>query len=115
MLERLLHEIVFCRRPSKGFGKEESPASAPSSSGKAPDLKPDQRFEIQPYNKDEWFAWLRNLQKEANVTGDHLYVQVQLDGSVRSSGIGLPPWQRFCDDLASLDSVRTKMTDGLRR
>jgi hypothetical protein len=39
--------------------------------------------------------------------------QVQLDGTVRSSGTGTPPWGRFLGDLPTLDSVRTQMTDGI--
>jgi hypothetical protein len=38
---------------------------------------------------------------------------VQLDGTVRSSGSGTPPWERFIGDLPPLDSVRTQMTDGI--
>ena len=38
--------------------------------------------------------------------------QVQLDGTVRASGIGIPPWTAFIKDLPELSSVRTKFTDG---
>ena len=41
-------------------------------------------------------------------------MQGQLDGSVRRSGEGSPPWQVFCDDLPAMDSIRTRVTDGLR-
>jgi hypothetical protein len=44
--------------------------------------------------------------------GDSYYVQVQLDGSVRASGTGCPPWRQFLDDIPPLDDVRTKFTDG---
>lgn len=44
-----------------------------------------------------------------------LPLQVQLDGSVRSSGAGLPPWSRLVDDLPELSDVRTKLTDGMGR
>jgi hypothetical protein len=44
-----------------------------------------------------------------------LLPQVQLDGSVRSSGAGLPPWARLVDDLPELSDVRTKLTDGMGR
>lgn len=43
----------------------------------------------------------------------NVWVQVQLDGTVRSSGAGTPPWDRFVMDLPTLDSVRTQMTDGI--
>jgi len=40
-------------------------------------------------------------------------VQVQLDGTVRTSGVGGPSWQQLVDDLPELSSVRTKFTDGV--
>jgi hypothetical protein len=39
--------------------------------------------------------------------------QVQLDGSVRASGAGMPPWERWKDDLPELDSLQTRLTDGV--
>lgn len=33
-------------------------------------------------------------------------MQVQLDGSIRKSGKGLPPWQAFVEDLPEKDSLR---------
>ena len=44
-----------------------------------------------------------------------MYPQVQLDGSVRSSGVGSPNWQSLVQDLPPLDSLRTRITDGLRQ
>lgn len=40
-------------------------------------------------------------------------LQVQLDGTVRSSGVGMPNWRKLVDDLAPLDSIRTTLTDGI--
>ena len=101
-------------RPSKGFGKQELSAAA-ATSQKDGATTSGRQFELEPYNADEWKDWLTELKQAANVTGDHLYVQVQLDGSVRSSGIGAPQWQRLCDQLPALDSFQTRITDGLRR
>lgn len=42
--------------------------------------------------------------------GDNCYFQIALDGTVRASGLGIPPWDRFVGDLAPLDDIRTKMT-----
>ena len=42
--------------------------------------------------------------------GDNCYIQIALDGTVRASGLGIPPWERFVGDLAPLDDVRTKWT-----
>ena len=40
-------------------------------------------------------------------------LQVQLDGSVRRSGVGTPPWDRWLDDIPTVDSVQTRLTDGI--
>ena len=40
--------------------------------------------------------------------------QVQLDGSVQRSGVGVPPWDRWLDDIPELDSLRSRLTDGAR-
>lgn len=40
-------------------------------------------------------------------------VQVQLDGSVRASGSGVPPFPKFVGDIPTLDSIRTGFTDGV--
>jgi hypothetical protein len=43
----------------------------------------------------------------------NVWVQVQLDGTVRSSGTGSPDWSRFVETLPPLDDVRTAITDGV--
>ena len=42
-------------------------------------------------------------------------MQVQLDGTVRASGGGAPPWQRLVNDLPEVDSLQTRLSDGLGR
>ena len=39
--------------------------------------------------------------------------QVQLDGSVRASGTGMPPWERWVSEIPELDSLQTRLTDGV--
>jgi len=95
-------------RPKKGFAAEPPPSSstpppAPSSS----------RWELAPAAPGEWREWLDARAKGAGISGSTFWVQVQMDGSVRSSGAGPPPWDRLAGDLAPLDSIQTKLTDGL--
>ncbi len=59
-----------------------------------------------------WIKEQRALAKLPDTPGD-CYVQVQLDGRVRSSGLGMPPWAKFVGDLPPLDSARTMFTDGI--
>jgi hypothetical protein len=40
-------------------------------------------------------------------------MQVQLDGSVRTSGTGEPSIARIIEDMPRLDSVRTGFLDGM--
>ena len=40
-------------------------------------------------------------------------VQIQLDGSVQRSGVGIPPWDRWLDAIPELDSLQTRLTDGI--
>jgi hypothetical protein len=102
-----------CRKKKTGFGKAAPPPPKPTTAPAA--TKPLGRtFEIEPYDTAEWLQWVEGLKEEAKAGGQHLYVQVQLDGSVRRSGEGSPPWKVFCDDLPAMDSLRTRITDGLR-
>jgi hypothetical protein len=40
-------------------------------------------------------------------------MQIQLDGTVRASDVGTPPWARLLADLPPMDSLRTRVTDGI--
>lgn len=102
-----------CRKEGKGFGKAPPPPKPSTSSPELPTA--GKRFELEPYDIEEWREWLKALKTERKASTDHLYVQVQLDGSVRTSGEGAPSWERLLNDLPTLDSLRTRVTDGLRR
>ena len=51
----------------------------------------------------------------AGLAGSTFYVQIQLDGTVRASGVGAPPWASLARDLPALDSLQTTLTDGVAR
>lgn len=117
-----------------GFGPSPSSPSSTSSSS-ATDQKPyntlsrqekqrqleKQRekqlrdWQLAPANASEWRAWLDSAAARAGLPGTSFWVQVQLDGSVRSSGSGAPRWDSVVRDLAPLDSLMTKLTDGVAR
>lgn len=104
----------MCRKDGKGFGKT-SPPPKPASPTPQELQTAGKKFELEPYDLEEWREWLLTLKNERKASTDHLYVQVQLDGSVRSSGEGAPSWERLLNDLPTLDSLRTRITDGLRK
>lgn len=75
----------------------------------------DKKWRLEAQEPTEWLEWVEEQKKTASVKGDNVYVQIQLDGTVRSSGLGQPPWERFLGDLAPLDDIRTRFTDGMGR
>ncbi|GMH35910.1 hypothetical protein BSKO_03778 [Bryopsis sp. KO-2023] len=92
---------------SKGFKPEEEDDEEPEND------KPDIRWKLEPYASEEWLEWIREQQEFSGVDVDNCYIQIQLDGSVRSSGVGMPPWKAFLNDIPPLDSIRTQLTDNI--
>ncbi|PSC70246.1 LOW PSII ACCUMULATION chloroplastic [Micractinium conductrix] len=98
---------------SKGFG---GGAAAPAAAQPAPTAgltTKDRKWQLKAHDEAEWQQWVQALKAAKGITADAVYVQVQLDGTVRASGAGMPPWRQLVDDLPELDSVRTKFTDGV--
>ena len=93
----------------KSLGAETAPAEAPAEAAPEPALAPS-RFQLEPALPEAWEAWVSEQMQEAGGDeGRGLFVQLQLDGTVRSSGLGTPDW----DDLAQLTaktSVVAKIT-----
>lgn len=100
---------------SKGFGKVTKPEGSAVVKAAGKVAASDSKWELTAYAVDEWLAWIEQQKAVAGVKGDNVYVQIQLDGTVRASGTGSPPWQKFLDDIPPLDDVRTKFTDGIGR
>jgi tetratricopeptide (TPR) repeat protein len=97
---------------SKMSATKNKDADADLKEGQVP--KEDRRWQLVAANLEEWSAWVSEQTKSAGIAtpGDNYYVQIQMDGSVRASGAGIPPWKKFLDDIPPLDDVRTKFTDG---
>mmetsp|Transcript_1772 Transcript_1772/g.6689 ORF Transcript_1772/g.6689 Transcript_1772/m.6689 type:complete len:418 (-) Transcript_1772:29-1282(-) len=98
-------------RRASGFGDASkfSGAEGASPSTSAPALGQASKWKVQPVDEDEWQSWLdEQLSLSGAVEGENVYVQVQLDGSVRASGSGIPPWKKFVDDLPMVQDVRSK-------
>ena len=93
----------------KGFG-------APSPAAKKGDpAAADRGWRLEPADPAAWRAWLQDNAGAAGLAGSTFYVQIQLDGTVRASGVGAPPWASLARDLPALDSLQTKLTDGVAR
>jgi hypothetical protein len=63
---------------------------------------------------DDWKQWFRTQAEDANARLDRgLYVGLRLDGRVRASGTGVPPWDVFAMQLAPLEGMWKGVLDGL--
>lgn len=61
-------------------------------------------------NVEEWKAWFKEQADLAGAKIDRgLYISLRLDGRVRGSGLGPPPWQRF---IAQLPKAEGELTGG---
>ena len=70
-----------------------------------PPTKDDKRFRASPVSVDKWARWIEEQKAEAKVAaGKGVYVGLRMDGRVRSSGTGIPPWDRFAVELPPTDS-----------
>ena len=72
-------ELHGRRRGKKvGFGDTSAPSPQKAATKPASVKPPGRSFEIEPYDTEEWLAWVEELKKEAKTTGQHLYIQVTL-------------------------------------
>jgi hypothetical protein len=82
---------------------DEEPSSSPSSSLDPPQPE-DLRWRATPAQLEEWRAWFRSQQgsRPDVMYSRGLFVGLRLDGRVRSSGQGPPPFPRYLAELAPL-------------
>ncbi|KAM0849048.1 hypothetical protein ACQ4PT_053972 [Festuca glaucescens] len=70
-------------------------------------------WQLTPVLTTEWAKWLDEQKKLANVTPDSpVYLSLRLDGRVRGSGVGYPPWQAFVAQLPPVKGMWTGLFDG---
>ncbi|KAG2448651.1 hypothetical protein HYH02_006008 [Chlamydomonas schloesseri] len=110
----------FAKETGKGFSDESKRAAAAEPKPKKVSVlgglvDADKKWRLEPYDTDEWKTWILE-QKEfsgLSTAEPNCYIQVQLDGTVRSSGTGSPPWDKLVEDLPLLSDFRTRLTDGV--
>eukprot|EP00877_Chromochloris_zofingiensis_P000740 jgi/Chrzof1/10667/Cz05g07170.t1_LPA1A[v5.2] len=93
---------------SSNNSSPEANASSSSSSLNTvlPDVTPeDLRWRATPLNPENWRSWFTDqLALAPNAVKERgLYVGLRLDGRVRASGMGCPPWARFAAELAPVE------------
>ncbi|VAH49422.1 unnamed protein product [Triticum turgidum subsp. durum] len=98
--------------PALEFGEEgdgEAEAEDEEVAGKSRRL-----WQLTPVYTSEWAKWLAEQKKMANVTPDSpVYLSLRMDGRVRGSGVGYPPWQAFVAQLPQVKGMWSGLFDGM--
>jgi hypothetical protein len=109
-IQRLKEDASF-----SGFSSPSS-KSAPTSTSKASSASPkslsEKKWQLLPHDVKEWREWIQKLGLDSEGALTEVYAQIQLDGVVRSSGLGPPPFEKLISDIPQLESVQTRFGDG---
>lgn len=101
-IDEKLQQLKDDQKQSKGFVQAKNEAEQPKRS----------KWKLFPYDIDEWKNWVRSLGVDDSGAMTQIYAQVQMDGVIRSSGIGAPPFDKLIADTPELDSLQTRLSDG---
>ncbi|RMZ53352.1 hypothetical protein APUTEX25_004840 [Auxenochlorella protothecoides] len=89
-------------------GSGTSDGAAPQAS--AADLK----WVAQPVRLAEWRTWFEQQTKsQGTPTAGGLYISLRLDGRIRASGRGSPPWEQLAAQLPSVSGFFGGFLDGM--
>ncbi|KAF5207557.1 Low psii accumulation 1 protein [Thalictrum thalictroides] len=70
-------------------------------------------WQLVPVYATEWSRWLDEQKKLANVSPESpVYISLRMDGRVRGSGIGYPPWNAFVAQLPPVKGMWSGLFDG---
>ncbi|XP_077229889.1 LOW PSII ACCUMULATION-like protein isoform X1 [Tasmannia lanceolata] len=71
-------------------------------------------WQLLPVYTSEWTKWLDEQKQMANVPLDApVYISLRLDGRVRGSGVGYPPWNAFVAQLPPVKGLWSGLFDGM--
>lgn len=72
------------------------------------------RWEGKAIRSNDWKRWFEDQAASAGKsTAGGLYVGLRLDGRVRASGEGMPPWSIFARQLAPVKGMWGGFMDGM--
>ncbi|KAK8517974.1 hypothetical protein V6N13_128133 [Hibiscus sabdariffa] len=71
-------------------------------------------WQLNPVYVSEWTEWLNEQKKLAGVSPESpVYLSLRLDGRVRGSGVGYPPWNAFVAQLPPVKGLWSGLLDGM--
>ena len=89
----LVVPLPFMPEPSTSSGGGDAAAAEAAAASLAAPGKEDLRWRATPIRMDDWRRWFEQQAGMAGKTLERgLYVSLRLDGRVRGSGVGSPPW-----------------------
>ncbi|KAJ6401664.1 hypothetical protein OIU84_016962 [Salix udensis] len=76
--------------------------------------KRKQLWQLAPIYVSEWSNWLDEQKKLAGVSPESpVYLSLRMDGRVRGSGVGYPPWNAFVAQLPPAKGLWSGLLDGM--
>ncbi|KDP26437.1 hypothetical protein JCGZ_17595 [Jatropha curcas] len=70
-------------------------------------------WQLNPIYVSEWSEWLNEQKNLAGVSLESpVYLSLRLDGRVRGSGVGYPPWNAFVAQLPPVKGMWSGLLDG---
>ncbi|KAG7011306.1 Protein LOW PSII ACCUMULATION 1, chloroplastic, partial [Cucurbita argyrosperma subsp. argyrosperma] len=71
-------------------------------------------WRLTPVYMSQWSAWLDDQKKLAGVSSDSpVYLSLRMDGRVRGSGVGYPPWNALVAQLPPVKGLWSGLLDGM--
>ncbi|KAF7818496.1 protein LOW PSII ACCUMULATION 1, chloroplastic [Senna tora] len=71
-------------------------------------------WQLAPVYITEWSEWLNEQKKLAGVSSESpVYLSLRLDGRVRGSGVGYPPWNAMVAQLPPVKGIWSGLLDGM--
>lgn len=71
-------------------------------------------WQLRPVNVAEWRNWIDEQKKLASVSPDSpVYLSLRMDGRVRGSGVGYPPWEALVAQLPPVKGLWSGLLDGM--
>ncbi|KAK4794570.1 hypothetical protein SAY86_012564 [Trapa natans] len=71
-------------------------------------------WQLTPAIVPEWSKWLDEQKKFAGVSSETpVYLSLRMDGRVRGSGVGYPPWNAFVVQLPPVKGIWSGLLDGM--
>ncbi|KAJ8749133.1 hypothetical protein K2173_013740 [Erythroxylum novogranatense] len=81
---------------------------------KEPTVRSKRLWQLAPVYVTEWSSWLDEQKKLAGISPESpVYLSLRLDGRVRGSGVGYPPWNAFVAQLPPVKGMWSGLLDGM--